>query len=242
LGNRPRNPAKEALMTGAEIGCGDGALLRGAGRPRWLSAAAVGCLLAAALWAAAPASAASERFTVTNLGPDHSLRFEGVEETTWRMGFEGRPEDGAVLGTALHGWQHALREWYADQSAAIPIGRIIPSLKFELKSPWYAAILRFKVLDKRDAETKYGVDYEIWTGGFGERHTACRITDPDHPSPAFRSEDNIAPLHVGCGGGFGQPLFGAAQLRDDYVFLINQLRPPPFPDSLRRMRERRGSQ
>jgi hypothetical protein len=59
-----------------------------------------GCLLAGALATAGPASAASRRWTVLN--HHHYLKLELVSVTPWEdnsFGFEGRPENGSVIGS-----------------------------------------------------------------------------------------------------------------------------------------------
>ena len=88
------------MMMRSEIGSAGGLVRRG-GSFRWVLAVAVGCVLAAVLWTARPASAHSRQWTVEN----HSwapLTLVSVEP--WEgnpMRFEGHPTVGSVLHAAF---------------------------------------------------------------------------------------------------------------------------------------------
>src|SRR5436309_4642920 len=101
------------MMMRSEIGCGGGSLVRGGGSLRWVLAVAVGCVLAAVLWTARPASAGSRQWTVENhsWAPLTLVSVEPWEDNP--MHFEGRPTVGSVLPAAFE------RPWSKDGSPKV---------------------------------------------------------------------------------------------------------------------------
>jgi hypothetical protein len=79
----------------------NGWLLPGGAPLRWMVAVAAGCLLAAVLWSAAPASAASRRWTVENHSWAPLKLASGSKWDGNEMLFEGRPSDGSILPAAF---------------------------------------------------------------------------------------------------------------------------------------------
>jgi Pentapeptide repeats (8 copies) len=98
--------ANGVTMTGSANECGGAA-----GRLRWLSAIVV-CALMTVLWAAGSANASSRGYLVHNY-IDRDLRAVGATSVPadagmfYHFGFEGRPQDGAVLKSrdGVQDWQ-----------------------------------------------------------------------------------------------------------------------------------------
>lgn len=117
------------------------------------------------LFAATGANAASRRYYVLN-ATGHDVKYKGASEGEWRIGDEGHPADGAVLdadkGTGLPapGNSNALARW--------------SHVYYELKWPYYEAILKFEVTKNVD------VEFQIWNDPFSNS-SRCRQVEDNKP-------------------------------------------------------------
>jgi len=119
---------------------------------------------------AASANAASRRYYVLN-ATSHDVKYKGATEGEWRMGDEGHPADGTVLsadkagpGLPAPGNNNALMRW--------------SHVFYELKWPYYEAILKFEVDKDLD------VEFQIWNEPFSNS-SRCRQVEDGKPRKSY---------------------------------------------------------